>query len=107
MTVMKRSILAATILAAFGLNGAMALPRTSLAPGGGFHVPVQMGLFELFVDDDSYVHDQHYDWNQYRNATSRKERIRDYYLMQKEAEKDYWRAQKNMQKNMIKRQRGW
>jgi hypothetical protein len=81
-----------------------------LAPvdaGGASPIPVQMpGLIELFSDDD-YIHDRHYDWEQYRNATSRKERVRDYYQMQKDVQKDYWRQQKEMQKNMIKRQRGW
>ena len=67
------------------------------------------GLLELFADDDEgdYSHDRHYDFDQYRNATSRKERIRDYYRMQKDMQKDYWKGQKEMQKNAIKRQRGW
>ena len=71
---------------------------------------VQMrGLLELFADDDEgyYSHDRHYDFDQYRNATSRKERVRDYYRMQKDMQKDYWKGQKEMQKNAIKRQRGW
>lgn len=108
MTQMKRFILTAAALASFGLAASpvSALPIPSAPTPGPVVVPVQQ--FQLFLgDDDSYVHDRHYDWNQYRNSTSRKERIRDYYLMQKEAEKDYWRAQKNMQKQMIKRQRGW
>ena len=41
------------------------------------------------------------------NSTSRKERVRDYYRMQKDMQKDYWKGQKEMQKNAIKRQRGW
>lgn len=58
-------------------------------------------------DDDVFSNNRHYDWDQYRNSTSRKERIRDYYRMQNDMQKDYWRHQKDMQKNMIKRQRGW
>jgi hypothetical protein len=96
----------ATALALTG--GAAALPRTAPMPTEGVVRPAQLsGILDLFADDDDYVHDRHYDWEQYRNSTSRKERIRDYYRMQKEAEKDYWRAQKQMQKDMIKRQRGW
>lgn len=70
---------------------------------------VQMqGLLDLFSDDDDgYAHDRHYDFDQYRNSTSRKERVRDYYRMQKDVQKDYWKGQKEMQKNAIKRQRGW
>ena len=109
MTQMKRFILTAAALAGFGLMAApvSALPVAS-APGlDPVVAPVQFFQFFIDDDDDGYIHDRHYDWNQYRNSTSRKERIRDYYRMQKEAEKDYWRAQKNMQKQMIKRQRGW
>ncbi|MCB5174882.1 hypothetical protein [Microvirga lenta] len=107
MTRMRHVILTAA-MAGFCLMAvpASALPFTSAPGRGSIVVPAQ--LFQLFVDeDDGYIHDRHYDWNQYRNSTSRKERVRDYYRMQKEAEKDYWRAQKNMQKQMIKRQRGW
>ena len=48
-----------------------------------------------------------YDFDRYRKSTSRKERVRDYYRMQKDMQKDYWKSQKEMQKNAIKRQRGW
>lgn len=58
-------------------------------------------------DDDGFVHDDHYDWQAYRDSTSRKERVRDYLRMQNEMQKDAFRAQKNAQKEMIKRQRGW
>jgi len=58
-------------------------------------------------DDDGFVHDGHYDWQSYRDSTSRKERVRDYLRMQNEMQKDAFRAQKNAQKEMIKRQRGW
>lgn len=62
-------------------------------------------FFDALGDDD--VHDDHYDWNDYRDATSRKDRIRDYQRMQIDAQKDYWRSQKDMQKQAIKAQRGW
>lgn len=62
-------------------------------------------FFDALGDDD--VHDDHYDWNDYRNATSRKDRIRDYQRMQLDAQKDYWRHQKDLQKQAIKAQRGW
>ena len=109
MTQAKRFILAAAALAALGVT-AVPAPAFPLAPASGLEavvVPVQQFRFFLDDDDDGYIHDRHYDWNQYRNSTSRKERIRDYPQMQKEAEKNYWRAQKEMQKQMIKRQRGW
>ena len=67
-------------------------------------------LLKNFLDalsDDDDVHDDHYDWKDYRNSTSRKERIRDYYEMQRQGQMDYWRAQKDMQKKAIKAQRGW
>jgi len=108
MTQMKRFILTGTLVAfAAGASPASALPVATGPGSAPVVIPAQ--LFQLFIDndDDAYIHDRHYDWNQYRNSTSRKERIRDYLRMQKEAEKDYWRAQKNMQKEMIKRQRGW
>jgi hypothetical protein len=105
-----RLALFAAFIVAFGVAGhrAVAMPGVpSVERGAPLLVPAQMPLFELFSSDDDYVHDRHYDWNQYRNSTSRKERVRDYYRMQNEVQKDYWRAQKNMQKEMIKRQRGW
>jgi hypothetical protein len=78
------------------------------------HETQMQGWLDLFSDDDDrnsqrndYGHDRHYDFDQYRNSTSRKERVRDYYRMQKDMQKDYWKGQKEMQKNAIKRQRGW
>jgi hypothetical protein len=72
------------------------------------HKAQMQGLLDLFADDgDDYSNDRHYDFDQYRNSTSRKERIRDYYRVQKDVQKDYWKGQKEMQKNAIKRQRGW
>lgn len=62
-------------------------------------------FFDALGDDD--VHDDHYDWNDYRDATSRKDRIRDWQRMQFDAQKDYWRQQKDIQKRAIKAQRGW
>ena len=58
-------------------------------------------------DDEGFVHDNHYDWQAYRDSTSRKERVQDYLRMQKDMQKDAFRAQKDAQKEMIKRQRGW
>jgi len=71
--------------------------------------PARSILRDLFRDDgeDDFVHDDHYDWNDYRNSTSRKERIRDYQEMQRQDQKSYWKQQKEIQKDMIKRQRGW
>ena len=106
MTQMNRFVLTA-VLAGLGAAPASALPAASLSGPGPVAVPAQFFQFSIDSEDDGYIHDRHYDWKQYRDATSRKERIRDYYRMQKEAEKDYWRAQKDMQKQMIKRQRGW
>jgi hypothetical protein len=75
----------------------------------GLVEPARSILRDLFRDDggDDFVHDDHYDWNDYRNATSRKERVRDFYEMQRQEQKSYWKQQKEMQKDMIKRQRGW
>lgn len=71
--------------------------------------PARSILRDLFSDDgeDDFVHDNHYDWNDYRNSTSRKERVRDFYEMQRQDQKSYWKQQKEIQKDMIKRQRGW
>jgi hypothetical protein len=71
--------------------------------------PARSILRDLFRDDgeDDFVHDDHYDWNDYRNSTSRKERVRDFYEMQRQDQKSYWKQQKEAQKDMIKRQRGW
>lgn len=108
MTRMNHLVLTA-IVAGFclGVVQASALPAASLSELGPVAVPAQFFQFSIDSEDDASIHDRHYDWKQYRDATSRKERVRDYYRMQKEAEKDYWRAQKDMQKQMIKRQRGW
>lgn len=68
---------------------------------------VLRGLVDFLNDEDTYVHDDHYDWQSYRDSTSRKDRIRDFYQMQQDAQKDYWRHQREAQKRMIKQQRGW
>lgn len=81
---------------------AMSEQRHILPAGNMFR-----GIIDFLGDQDNYVHDDHYDWQRYRDTTSRKERIRDYYQMQQEAQKDYWRHQKEAQKQMIKQQRGW
>jgi hypothetical protein len=91
---------------------AIAAPAFALLPAGVQSLPIEpaRSLLKNFLDvlgDDDDVHDDHYDWKDYRNSTSRKERIRDYYEMQRQGQMDYWRAQKDMQKKAIKAQRGW
>lgn len=95
---------------AIGSN-ASAAPAFAPAPEVASTLPVEPArsalrkFFDALGDDD--VHDDHYDWNDYRDATSRKDRIRDWQRMQFDAQKDYWRQQKDMQKRAIKAQRGW
>lgn len=90
---------------------AEAAPAFAPQPAATQRLPVEparsmlKNLFDALGDDD--VHDDHYDWKDYRNSTSRKERIRDYYEMQRQDQKDYWKGQKEMQKKAIKAQRGW
>lgn len=103
-------VLALTVLAVVMFRGSAsaAAPAPELrAPS--LVEPARSILRDLFRDDgeDDFVHDNHYDWNDYRNSTSRKERIRDYYEMQRQDQKSYWKQQKEAQKDMIKRQRGW
>ena len=91
---------------------AIAAPAFAPLPAGVQSLPVEpaRSLLKNFLDalgDDDDVHDDHYDWKDYRNSTSRKERIRDYYEMQRQDQKDYWKGQKEMQKKAIKAQRGW
>jgi hypothetical protein len=85
-----------------------AMPTPAIQPPALVE-PARSILRDLFRDDggDDFVHDDHYDWNDYRNATSRKDRIRDFYEMQRQDQKSYWKQQKEIQKDMIKRQRGW
>jgi hypothetical protein len=85
MTNAKAFAIAACALLCAGLIEAK---REALAFGTAAHpapvdareelpIPVQLpGLIELFSDDD-YIHDRHYDWEQYRSSTSRKERVLD------------------------------
>lgn len=100
--------LAITVAACTGTSAAPAfMPMPKATP----ILPVEPArsmlrkFFDALSDDD--VHDDHYDWNDYRAATSRKDRIRDYQRMQLDAQKGYWRQQKEMQKRAIKAQRGW
>lgn len=101
-------VLAAAL--AIGSN-ASAAPAFAPLPGIDATLPVEPArsalrkFFDALGDDD--VHDDHYDWNDYRDATSRKDRIRDWQRMQLDAQRDYWRQQKDMQKQAIKAQRGW
>lgn len=98
--------------AALAINSnASAAPAFAPLPKTTASLPVEPArsalrkFFDALGDDD--VHDDHYDWNDYRDATSRKDRIRDWQRMQLDAQKDYWRQQKDMQKRAIKAQRGW
>ncbi|WP_332698069.1 hypothetical protein [Bosea sp. (in: a-proteobacteria)] len=101
-------------LAAFvaAAPAAIAAPAFVPLPAAARPLPVEpaRSMLKNFLDalsDDDDVHDDHYDWKDYRNSTSRKERIRDYYEMQRQDQKDYWKGQKEMQKRAIKAQRGW
>ncbi|WP_332682523.1 hypothetical protein [Bosea sp. (in: a-proteobacteria)] len=90
---------------------AQAAPVFAPWPAAAPSLPVEparsmlKNFLDALADDD--VHDDHYDWKDYRNSTSRKERVRDYYEMQRQDQKDYWKSQKEMQKRAIKAQRGW
>lgn len=104
------AILSFAIALAAG-SSASAAPVFARPPGMTTTLPIEPArsalrkFFDTLGDDD--VHDDHYDWNDYRDATSRKDRIRDWQRMQLDAQKDYWRQQKDMQKRAIKAQRGW
>ncbi|MCU4179610.1 hypothetical protein [Bosea sp. BH3] len=116
MSVHSRFAIRAALCLALSATGSVAIAAPILAPMPTITawdgvVPARNLLrgFADFLndDDDNYVHDDHYDWQAYRDSTSRKDRIRDYYEMQREAQKDYWKHQKDAQKKMIKQQRGW
>ena len=106
-----RVSLSAALVAACSAAGAASLPSPAPAMAAPARIqPVRnvlRGLVDFLGEDDRYVHDDHYDWQSYRDSTSRKDRIRDFYQMQQDAQKDYWRQQKEAQKRMIKQQRGW
>ena len=103
-------LLALAIVFAAG-SGVSAAPAFMPMPEATPVLPIEPArsmlrkFFDALSDDD--VHDDHYDWKDYRDATSRKDRIRDYQRLQLDAQKDYWRHQKDMQKRAIKAQRGW
>lgn len=107
-TALLPACLAFALLAAVGAEAAPAFPA---APAATPALPVEparsalRNFLDALVEDD--VHDDHYDWQNYRDQTSRKDRIRDYQRLQINAQKDYWRQQKEMQKQAIKAQRGW
>jgi len=111
MTVRTTLLPACVALGLIAGSGVSAAPAFAPLAGAGPTLPVEPArsalnkFFDALVDDD--VHDDHYDWDNYRNATSRKDRIRDYQDMQRQDQKDYLRAQKDMQKKAIKAQRGW
>lgn len=106
-----RSVLLSFAIALAASSGASATPAFMPLPEITPALPVEPArsalrkFFDALGDDD--VHDDHYDWNDYRDATSRKDRIRDWQRMQLDAQRDYWRQQKDMQKRAIKAQRGW
>ncbi|AZO80632.1 MULTISPECIES: hypothetical protein [unclassified Bosea (in: a-proteobacteria)] len=106
----RTAVLSLAIALVAGSN-VSAAPAFMPLPGAASALPIEparsalRNFFDALGDDD--VHDDHYDWNDYRDATSRKDRIRDYQRMQIDAQKDYWRQQKDMQKQAIKAQRGW
>ena len=105
-----RSVLLSFAIALAAGTGAWAAPAFAPLPEIAPALPVEPArsalrkFFDALSDD---VHDDHYDWNDYRDATSRKDRIRDWQRMQLDAQRDYWRQQKDMQKRAIKAQRGW
>jgi hypothetical protein len=107
---LRITLLSLGLIFAIG-SGASAAPVFAPLPEAASVLPVEQArsalrkFFDTLGDDD--VHDDHYDWNDYRDATSRKDRIRDWQRMQLDAQKDYWRQQKDMQKRAIKAQRGW
>lgn len=106
-----RPVLLSLAIALAAGSNASAAPVFTPLPEIASALPVEPArsalrkFFDTLGDDD--VHDDHYDWNDYRDATSRKDRIRDWQRMQLDAQKDYWRQQKDMQKRAIKAQRGW
>jgi hypothetical protein len=92
--------------------GAMPLGAGVELVGGAGGLPVHQArsIFQKMFDglaDDGYVHDDHYDWQAYRDSTSRKDRVKDFYRMQTEMQRDAIRGQLQAQKKMIKAQRGW
>jgi pyruvate/2-oxoglutarate dehydrogenase complex dihydrolipoamide acyltransferase (E2) component len=108
---MIRPVLLSLALVLAAGSEASAASTFAPAPKAAAALPVEPArsalrkFFDALGDDD--VHDDHYDWNDYRDATSRKDRIRDYQRMQLDAQRDYWRHQKEAQKQAIKAQRGW
>lgn len=106
-----RPVLLSLAIAVAAGSDASAAPAFGPLPEAASALPVEPArsalrkFFDTLGDDD--VHDDHYDWKDYRDATSRKDRIRDWQRMQLDAQRDYWRQQKDMQKRAIKAQRGW
>ncbi|MDU0342356.1 hypothetical protein [Bosea rubneri] len=106
----RASLALALSTTAATVHGAPVSAPSSSMNQQGHIVPARnalQGIIDFLGDGDNYVHDDHYDWQRYRDTTSRKERIRDYYQMQQDAQKDYWHHQKEAQKRMFKQQRGW
>lgn len=101
-------------LAGAGSTSAVALPMGTdsafVKVAGELPVHQARSIFKKMFDglgDDGYVHDDHYDWQAYRDSTSRKDRVKDFYRMQTEMQRDAIRSQLQAQKKMIKAQRGW
>jgi hypothetical protein len=113
---MKTLAIALAVALVVAAGSAHAMPAASgVAPVGIAGEPplhqarsVLRKLFDsMSTDDDDYVHDDHYDWQAYRDSTSRKDRVRDFYRLQTEMQKDALPEQLQAQKKMIKAQRGW
>jgi hypothetical protein len=111
MTIRPAFLPACLALSLLAAPGAGAAPVFLAGPAALPALPVEparsalRNFLDALVEDD--VHDDHYDWQDYRDQTSRKDRIRDYQRLQIDAQKDYWRQQKEQQKRAIKAQRGW
>lgn len=111
MTIHPAFLPACLAFALLAAPGAGAAPVFLAGPAARPALPIEparsvlRNFLDALVEDD--VHDDHYDWQDYRDQTSRKDRIRDYQRLQIDAQKDYWRQQKELQKRAIKAQRGW
>lgn len=115
MSIFSQSLIRISLALALSTAAAAvhAAPVSAPSPALGGQeavVPVRnvlRGIIDFLGEQDDYIHDDHYDWQRYRDTTSRKERVRDFYQMQQGMQMDYLRQQKEAQKRMIKQQRGW
>jgi hypothetical protein len=109
-TLVRISLALALSTAAAAVHAAPVAAPSPALDGQASILPVRnvlRGIIDFLGEQDDYVHDDHYDWQRYRDTTSRKERVRDFYQMQQGMQMDYLRQQKEAQKRMIKQQRGW